>query len=105
MKERSFLRRFCKYCLLLCAVLIGILCLSGTAWAMTGFSGQKSAYNESGQSQVTVTVTLSNDGIPIEGADGTALSHLKVTVDYMGLKSITVILQTMSVITWRSKAW
>ena len=52
---------------------------------MTGFSGQKSAYNESGQSQVTVTVTLSNDGIPIEGADGTALSHLKVTVPYFDL--------------------
>ena len=85
MKERSFLRRFRKYCLLLCAVLIGILCLSGNAWAMTGFSGQKSAYNESGQSQVTVTVTLSNDGIPIEGTDGTALSHLKVTVPYFDL--------------------
>ena len=85
MKKRSFLRRFRKYCLLLCAVLIGILCLSGNAWAMTGFSGQKSAYNESGQSQVTVTVTLSNDGIPIEGSDGTALSHLKVTVPYFDL--------------------
>ena len=69
----------------MCAVLIGNLCLSGNAWAMTGFSGQKSAYNESGQSQVTVTVTLSNDGIPIEGADGTALSHLKVTVPYFDL--------------------
>ena len=75
---------------------------------MTGFSGQKSAYNESGQSQVTVTVTLSNDGIPIEGTDGTALSHLKVTVPYfdLGLYGlITVILQTVSVITWKSREW
>ena len=76
MKKRSFLRRFRKYCLLLCAVLIGILCLSGNAWAMT---------NESSQGEVTVTVTVSNDGIPIEGADGTALSHLKVTVPYFDL--------------------
>lgn len=85
MKERSLLYRFRKYCILFCAVLIGVLCLSGNAWAMTGFSGQKSAYNESSQGEVTVTVTLSNDGIPIEGADGTALSHLKVTVPYFDL--------------------
>ena len=85
MKKRSLLYRFRKCCILFCAVLIGVLCFSGNAWAMTGFSGQKSAYNESGQSQVTVTVTLSNDGIPIEGADGTALSHLKVTVPYFDL--------------------
>ena len=50
-----------------CAVLTGVLCLSGNAWAMTGFSGQKSAYNESSQGEVTVTVTISNDGIPIAG--------------------------------------
>lgn len=85
MKKRSLLYRFRKCCILFCAVLIGVLCFSGNAWAMTGFSGQKSAYNESGQSQVTVTVTLSNDGIPIEGTDGTALSHLKVTVPYFDL--------------------
>ena len=52
---------------------------------MTGFSGQKSAYNESSQGEVTVTVTISNDGIPIAGDDGTALSHLKVTVPYFDL--------------------
>ena len=85
MKERSLLYRFRKYCILFCAVLIGVLCLSGNAWAMTGFSGQKSAYNESSQGEVTVTVTISNDGIPIEGTDGTALSHLKVTVPYFDL--------------------
>ena len=85
MKERSLLYRFRKYCILFCAVLIGVLCLSGNAWAMTGFSGQKSAYNESSQGEVTVTVTISNDGIPIAGDDGTALSHLKVTVPYFDL--------------------
>lgn len=85
MKERSLLYRFRKYCILFCAVLIGVLCLSGNAWAMTGFSGQKSAYNESSQGEVTVTVTISNDGIPIAGDDGTILSHLKVTVPYFDL--------------------
>lgn len=42
-------------------------------------------YDETPADAVTVYVTLSNDGIPLTGADGTVLSHLKVTVPYFDL--------------------
>ena len=42
-------------------------------------------YDETPKSSVTVYVTISNDGVPLLGADGTVLSHLKVTVPYFDL--------------------
>lgn len=42
-------------------------------------------YNETAADSVTVYVTLSNDGYPVVGADGTVLSHLEVTVPYFDL--------------------
>ena len=42
-------------------------------------------YDESPKSSVTVYVTISNDGVPIVGADGTVMSHLEVTVPYFDL--------------------
>jgi len=44
-------------------------------------------YDESAADSVTVTVTLSNDGIPLQGqdADQTDISHLEVTVPYFDL--------------------
>ena len=42
-------------------------------------------YDESDADSVTVYVTISNDGFPIMGSDGTILSHLKVEVPYFDL--------------------
>lgn len=42
-------------------------------------------YDETPAKEVTVYVTISNDGIPIQAADGTILSHLEVTVPYFDL--------------------
>lgn len=42
-------------------------------------------YNETPAASVTVNVTVSNDGLPIMGDDGTAISHLSVTVPYFDL--------------------
>lgn len=42
-------------------------------------------YDETPAKQVTVYVTISNDGIPLIGAEGTILSHLEVTVPYFDL--------------------
>lgn len=42
-------------------------------------------YDETDKASVTVYVTLSNNGYPIMGTDGTAMSHLKVTVPYFDL--------------------
>lgn len=43
-------------------------------------------YDETPASQVTVYVTLSNDGVPLQGRDGTVLCHKAVTVPYFDLK-------------------
>ena len=45
-------------------------------------------YDETPAKSVTVYVTVSNDGIPLQGndPDKTALSHLKVTVPYFDLR-------------------
>ncbi len=43
-------------------------------------------YDETPAASVTVYVTISNDGAPIYGIDGTALSHLKVEVPYFDLR-------------------
>lgn len=42
-------------------------------------------YDETNADSVTVNVTLSNDGIPLMGADGTILANLDVTIPYFDL--------------------
>lgn len=42
-------------------------------------------YDETNADSVTVNVTISNDGIPLMGADGTILANLDVTVPYFDL--------------------
>ena len=48
-------------------------------------SAVASMYDETNADSVTVNVTLSNDGIPLMGADGTILANLDVTVPYFDL--------------------
>ena len=43
------------------------------------------SYNETAQNSVRVYVTISNDGMPIKGNDGTIMANLPVTVDYFDL--------------------
>ena len=45
------------------------------------------SYDETTAGSVTVYVTISNDGAPIYGIDGTPLAHLKVTVPYFDLEN------------------
>ena len=42
-------------------------------------------YDETNADSVTVNVTISNDGIPLLGADGTILANLDVTIPYFDL--------------------
>ena len=42
-------------------------------------------YDETNADSVTVNVTISNDGIPLMGADGTILANLDVTIPYFDL--------------------
>lgn len=42
-------------------------------------------YDESRADSVTVYVTISSDGMPVQGKDGTPISHLEVTVPYFDL--------------------
>ena len=42
-------------------------------------------YDETNADSVTVNVTISNDGIPLLGADGTVLANLDVTIPYFDL--------------------
>ena len=42
-------------------------------------------YDETNADSVTVNVTISNDGIPLMGADGTVLANLDVTIPYFDL--------------------
>lgn len=44
-------------------------------------------YDETPQDSVRVWVTISSDGVPIVGHDGTALSHLEVNVPYFDLEN------------------
>ena len=48
-------------------------------------SAVASMYDETNADSVTVNVTISNDGIPLMGADGTILANLDVTVPYFDL--------------------
>lgn len=44
-------------------------------------------YDETPAKEVTVYVTISNDGVPIKGYDGTVLCHKAITVPYFDLAS------------------
>ena len=44
-------------------------------------------YDESPADSVTVYVTVSNDGVPIYGVDGTPIAHLEVEVPYFDLEN------------------
>lgn len=44
-------------------------------------------YDEENADSVTVYVTVSNDGVPIYGVDGTPIAHLEVEVPYFDLES------------------
>ena len=44
-------------------------------------------YDETPADKVTVYVTVSNDGKPLMGVDGTVLSHLEVEIPYFDLKN------------------
>ena len=44
-------------------------------------------YDEENAKSVTVYVTVSNDGVPIYGVDGTPIAHLEVEVPYFNLES------------------
>ena len=44
-------------------------------------------YDETPQDSVRVWVTISSDGVPIIGKDGTVLSHLEVNVPYFDLEN------------------
>lgn len=49
--------------------------------------GDRYLYNETNANSVTVKVTISSDGIPIQGKDGTGISELEVTVPYFDLEN------------------
>ena len=88
MKRRFRITARYRGILFLLFFIAGIFLFPGKIYAKESFHGQKYQYNESNQSQVTVAVTISSDGIPIRGFDEeeTALSHVKVTVPYFDLK-------------------
>ena len=52
-------------------------------------AGSDSQYNydETPADEVTVYVTVSNDGVPLMGCDGTVLSHLEVKLPYFDLRN------------------
>lgn len=54
-----------------------------------GEAGDESqyGYDETPQDSVRVWVTISSDGVPIVGHDGTVLSHLEVNVPYFDLEN------------------
>lgn len=71
-------------CLVLTAALLfGIL--PTFAYAAEPGDAPVPRLNETPADSVTVTVTLSNDGVPLMGADGTELVNLQVTVPYYDL--------------------
>lgn len=73
---------------------VTVSCVSGDTASATfditveaGAEGRPSQYNydETPDSSVTVYVTISSDGVPIVGTDGTPLAHLEVTLPYFDL--------------------
>ena len=59
-----------------------------TVTVTEGAAGDDRQYNykETKADEVTVYVTISNNGVPIRGYNGTPISHLKVTVPYFDLE-------------------
>lgn len=47
--------------------------------------GPAGTYEETDQDEVTIVFTLSNDGVPLLGSDGTVLSNLELTIPYFDL--------------------
>lgn len=66
-------------------VIAMILCLFMGSYTVSAFSGVKYPYEESNQEKVKVTVTISSDGIPVLGKDGTPMAHLDLEVPYFDL--------------------
>ncbi|WP_373215752.1 hypothetical protein [Ruminococcus sp. 5_1_39BFAA] len=62
-----------------------LICLFMGAYTVSAFTGVKYPYEESDQEKVKVTVTISSDGVPILGKDGTPMSHLDLEVPYFDL--------------------
>lgn len=58
-----------------------------TVTVVQGSDGDKRqySYDETDKDSVTVYVTISNDGVPIKGIDGTVLAHREITVPYFDL--------------------
>ncbi len=74
-------KRLCAL-LLLAALIVSLLCVPAGAKF-----GDAYGYDETPADEVTITVTISNDGVPLLGCDTdqTALAHLDVTVPYFDL--------------------
>ena len=74
-------KRLCTL-LLLAALIVSLLCVPAGAKL-----GDAYGYDETPADKVTITVTISNDGVPLVGtdADQTVLAHLDVTVPYFDL--------------------
>ena len=64
MKRRFRITARYRGILFLLFFIAGIFLFPGKIYAKESFHGQKYQYNESNQSQVTVAVTISSDGIP-----------------------------------------
>ena len=75
-------KRLCTL-LLLAALLASLLSIPAGAKL-----GDAYGYDETPADKVTITVTISNDGVPLVGkdADQTVLAHLDVTVPYFDLE-------------------
>ncbi len=60
-----------------------------TVTVVQGSDGDKQqySYEETDKESVTVYVTISNDGVPIKGIDGTVLAHRAITVPYFDLEA------------------
>ena len=64
-------------------------------------------YDESPAKEVTVYVTISNDGVPIRGRDGTILCHQAITVPYfdLSLYDLAEFYRYHTASTWTTTSW
>lgn len=85
MRKKKVLKALLFVVLILCMT----VCIPVMAMEQSGekpeYTGGKVEYNETPASSVTVSVTLSMNGIPIIGKDGTSLANLNVNVPYFDL--------------------
>lgn len=86
MGKKKYLRVVLCTILLLCLGMVLPVMAMGNE-GKPDYTGDKAYYDESAQSSVTVTVTLSFDGVPIVGNDAnhTTLANLEITVPYFDL--------------------